>query len=86
MTDATLDNFNVVKRSTGNCWLHKDKPMWIVFYPDAPDGPHYQAYRPADWVLPLPKGRAPWTLPNWRLITLGFKTLEEAMRAVEETK
>lgn len=76
------DQFQVVTRPHGECWLHKAKPAWVVHYPLAPRNPHYQAYIPAPWVGPDDlKGRDPWTVDSRRLSVNGFKTLKEAMQA-----
>lgn len=77
------DKFQIVGRPHGSCWLHKCKPMWIVHYPLAKK-PHYQAYRPADWIGANDlRGRDPWTVDNRAFRQNGYETLEQAMSAVE---
>ena len=72
--------FELVHRPYGDCWLHKDKPVWIVEYSATKvRARHFQAYRA---VQPIPKGRDPWSIDNRRIGTEdGFDTLEEAENA-----
>lgn len=83
------ENFDLVVRPTSpeGVWLHKDKPVWIVFYA-AVEGvrlAYYQAYRA---VEPVKKGRDPWSVDNRRIgdPNHGFPTLEAAMQAAEECR
>ena len=76
--------WKVVERPHGACWLHVDMPVWIVHYPNSPKGSHYQVYKPRDYVMPIPKGRDPWTVDNRCLRESGYKTLELAMQAGED--
>lgn len=79
-----MKNFDVVQRPHGKCWMHKTKPMWIVYYPLAKQKP-YRAYRVKGYELPVPSGRAPWTLDNTYVGNApGYETLEEAMQAIED--
>lgn len=82
---AIADNFTEVQREPWETvWLHKEKPVWIVFYENSTHEQFsfYQAYRP---VSKVPSGRDPWTVDNRRLgpADRGFKTLETAMQAAE---
>lgn len=82
---SLADKFQIVERPYGSFWLHKEKPMFIAHYPDAPRKPHYQAYRPADWVGTIDlKGRDPWTVDCRKFKEGGYPTLEQAMQAVED--
>ena len=69
-------------RKTGEVLLHTEKPVWVVHY-EATNrhGEHWQAYRA---VLPVPKGREPWSNDNRRIgPETGFKSQEEAMNAAD---
>lgn len=82
---AIADNFKVVDRLHGSCWLHKDKPVWIVHYPLLDSERKYVAYVPVRWVgIDDLKDRDPWTLDNYRLTHWGYATLEEAMIAADK--
>ena len=60
------------------CWLHKDKPVWIVQY-DAVPGIRLETFIAYRVAAPLPKGRDPWTVDNRRIGEYG--SLVDAMRA-----
>ena len=78
-----MKNFDYIDRKHGFCWKHKTKPCWIVFYDITHAAPFYEAYRVKSYV----KQKAyqqPWACDNERISNGdGFKTLEEAMKAVE---
>lgn len=74
------DLFIRMGRPFGEVWLNAEKPIWIVEYPETHDrARHFQVYKP---VVPVPKGRDPWTVDNKRIgDARGFKTLSDAMGA-----
>lgn len=81
----THPEFDIFERESGKVWLHKSKPVWIVFY-DAIEGlrlSRYEAYRSVNRV---PKGREPWSVDNKALSPHkdGFRTIEEAFAAAVE--
>ena len=71
------DNYTVITRLHGACWLHNDKPVWIVPY-DAIHGIRVASYTVYKSVDKVPLGRDPWTIDN-RNIADHVPTLEEAM-------
>ena len=79
---ANPEDFEKVIRSyTSECWKHKERNVWIVFYDmtDKRDN-FYEAF---ESIGKVPKGAEPWTVNNRRLSDgHGFKTLHEAMEAV----
>ena len=81
---GTFDSvFELVHRPHGDCWLHKEKPVWIVEYSATKvRARHFQAYRT---VKPVPLGRDPWSIDNRRIGTEdGFETLDAAEMAAND--
>lgn len=77
------DEFNEVDPKEHNglkSWLHKTESIWVTYYPNAPDGPIYEAYKA---VAHVPEGRKPWTIANRRIQQgdAGFVNIEEAFDA-----
>lgn len=77
------DKFSLVIRPWGEILLHSLKPVWVVYYPLAPKGAYYQVYRS---TVRVPKDRDPWTVDNEAEIRDGYKTLDEALVAADETE
>ena len=69
-------------RPHGVCWVHSEKPVWVVHYGQTNRmGEHWQAYKA---VAHIPKGRQPWTVDNRRLGgENGFSSFEAAKQAGE---
>lgn len=82
---ARIDEYDYVDRKHSFCWKHKQYPCWIVFYDTTHTEPFYEAFIVKDYVKKqLKNGREPWGVDNERLsIGDGFKSLEEAMFAIE---
>jgi hypothetical protein len=62
-------DFVEVDRNGQKVWLHKTRPVWIVYY-EAIDGS--QSFRYAFWqpykaIAPVPRGRMPWTINNVKI-------------------
>ena len=72
---SLADNFEIVSRMYDFIWVHKTKPCWIVEY-----AKFYEAYK----VNGTPKKHHNiWANDNSRLSDGdGYKTLEDAMKAV----
>lgn len=73
--------FKKVNRPIGACLLHVSRPVWIVKYDAIKNlrAAFWQVYRT---TVPVPKGRAPWSIDNRRIGTeRGYPTLAAAMRA-----
>ena len=82
MTLTRSENYTVVNRPHGSCWLHNTKPVWIVFY-DAVHGVRMASYTVYKSVERVPHGRDPWAVDN-RNIADHVLTLEEAVDIGDE--
>jgi hypothetical protein len=78
----SLDDYDYINRGHSYTWKHKTKIAWIVFY-DKPIAPFYEAFTVKAYVKNK-QNVTPWALDNERLSNGdGYKTLDEAMQAVE---
>jgi hypothetical protein len=74
-------DFTKVDRGGETVWLHKTRPVWIVYY-EAIENSHsfrYAFWQPYKAIGKVPHGRMPWTVNNEKIGREGAcKSLEDA--------